>query len=81
MYSFLIARIKPEEAYDFFTYKGKEPVTVEFRGKPIQIAKGTRFGVRPSSNGKHIRLIFPSDPNRVMTIDRAVAEKLAKGAK
>jgi hypothetical protein len=86
MYSFMItesqleARIKPESDYAFFTYQGPA-MTVEFRGHPIPISKGDRFGVRPSSNGKFIRLVFPNDPTRVITIDQAEAAKLAKGAK
>lgn len=86
MFSFMLqesqleARVKPEDAYEFFTYAG--PVTtVDFRGKPVPIGKGDVFGVRPSSNGKHIRLIFPKDPTRVITIDPETAKKLAKGAK
>lgn len=80
MYSFLLeSRILPEKDYEFFNYSGKRPVTVVFRGKEIEIKPGTRFGVRPSSNGKHIRLIFPNDPTRVITIDPATAAKLAKG--
>lgn len=80
MYSFLIsAKPKPEVAYQFFTYRGKRAVTVNFRGQDIKISDGTKFGVRPSSNGKFIRLIFPGDQNRVLTIDLATARKLANG--
>lgn len=86
MFSFMLqdspleARIKSEAEYEFFSYNG--PVmTVDFRGKPVPIGKGDIFGVRPSSNGKHIRLIFPKDPTRVITIDPETAKKLAKGAK
>jgi len=78
MHSFLLARIKPESDYEFFTYDGAKPVTVDFRGNPVTIKQGTRFGVRPSSNGKHIRLVFPNDPTRVITIDLATAQKLAR---
>jgi len=82
MFAYLLdARIKPESAYEFFTYQGAKPVTVDFRGKPITIKQGTRFGVRPSSNGKHIRLVFPQDQTRVITIDLPTAEQLAKGVK
>jgi hypothetical protein len=82
MYSYLLnARIKPESDYEFFTYNGAKPITVDFRGKPVTINKGQRFGVRPSSNGKHIRLVFPSDPTRVITIDLETAQSLAKGVK
>lgn len=81
MHSFLLARIKPESDYEFFTYNGAKPVTVDFRGKPVTIKQGTRFGVRPSSNGKHIRLVLPNDPTRVITIDLATAQKLAQSIK
>lgn len=79
MYSFLLeSRVLPEQSYDFFIYQGR-PVDVDFRGRTITIDKGTKFGVRPSSNGKQIRLIFPKDPTRVITIDQATAQKLARG--
>lgn len=82
MYAFLLkAAVLPEAAYDFFTYEGSKPVTVEFRGKPIVINKGVRFGVRPSTSGKHIRMVFPSDPTRVLTIDGDTAAKLSKFAR
>jgi hypothetical protein len=77
MYAFLLSKVFGEDRYEFFTYNGKQPVMVEFRGKPIPIKKGTRFGVRPSSNKKSIRLIFPNDKTRVITIDLATANKLA----
>lgn len=73
------ARIKGEDEYEFFTYKSSKPITVEFRGKPITISKGTEFGVRPSSNKKFIRLIFPNDKTRVITITPEQANQLAKG--
>jgi hypothetical protein len=86
MYSFLIqstpaviqARILPEGTYDWFTYKGNKPVPLNFRGKEVLVEKGMKFGVRPSSNGKNIRLIFKDDPNRVFTISQEQANKLAK---
>jgi hypothetical protein len=82
MYSYLLkARVKPESDYEFFTFNGTKPVTVDFRGHPITISKGTRFGVRPSSNKKHIRLVFPNDPTRVLTIDLDTATELAKAVK
>ena len=81
MYSFLLeSRIKPESDYDWFTYQGA-PLTLDFRGNPVLIDKGMRFGVRKSSDGKKIRLVLPKDANRVLTIDVATAEKLAKGIK
>lgn len=79
MYSFLLkSAALPETAYDFFTYGGKTPVKVDFRGKPAEIRSGTRFGVRPGPNG-HIRLILSAAPNRVATIDLATAKKLSQG--
>ena len=65
MYSFLLeskqrlieSRIKGDDEYDFYTYKGV-PIEVEFRGHPITISKGMKFGVRPSSHGKSIRLVL-----------------------
>lgn len=86
MFSYLLqararlqARIKPEDDYDFHVYRGSKPVTVTYRDTPFTIAKGMKFGVRPSSNGKLIRLIFPDNPTRVFTIDLATAKQLAKG--
>jgi hypothetical protein len=80
MYSFLVkAAPRPEEAYQFFTYRGKRPVVVNFRGRDISIGAGQRFGVRPSANGRHIRLVFPGDVNRVITLDLPTAQKLANG--
>lgn len=81
MYSFLLqSRILPEQSYQFFTYNAKKPVLVNFRGTETKIENGMKFGVRPSTNGKFIRLIFPKDPTRVMTVDLETAKKLAKGA-
>lgn len=80
MYSYLVtAAPRPESAYQFFTYRGKRPVNVNFRGAEIPITNGMKFGVRPSANGKHIRLIFPGDANRVITLDLPTAQKLANG--
>lgn len=80
MYAFLVeARPFVESRYQFFTYRGKRPVVVTFRGEEYSIVNGTRFGVRPSSNGKFIRLIFPGNKNRVFTIDLSTAQELAKG--
>ncbi len=82
MYSFLLeSRVLPDKDYEFFTYNSAKKVDVSFRGKPITISKGTRFGVRPSTNGKSIRLIFPDEATKVITIDLETAKKLAKGIK
>ena len=87
MYSFLAipgihavqAAILPREKYDFFTYEGSKPVTVEFRGKPVQIKKGQVFGVRPSTNKKQIRMVLGDDISRVFTLNLDQAKQLAKG--
>lgn len=80
MYSYLAveARIKRPDEYDWFTYTGAKPVVVTFRGKPVNIPKGTVFGVRPSSSGKQIRLVIGDDITRVITIDLDTAKALAK---
>lgn len=80
MYSCLVARIKPEENYDWFTYKGRA-LEIPFRGITRTLDKGQEFGVRRSSSGKQIRMIFKGDPTRVMTLDLDLAKKVAKGIK
>jgi len=80
MYSCLVARVKGEDEYEFFRYKGA-PVKVPFRGITRTLETGQRFGVRKSSNGKQIRMIFEGDPTRVMTIDLKLAKKIALGVK
>ena len=80
MYSF-VARVKPESAYEFFTYTGRKPVESNYRGHTAEIRKGMRFGVRFSRSKKDIRLIFPEHPTRVITLTPQQAEDLAKGAK
>lgn len=86
MYSFLInakrreeAAIRPESAYQWFIYKKGKPVDLDFRGRTVSVDKGQRFGVRKSSNGKNIRLIFPKDPTRVFTLSTEQAQRLARG--
>jgi hypothetical protein len=80
MYSCLVARIKGEDEYDMFTYKGPS-LEIPFRGITRTLEKGQRFGVRKSSSGKQIRMIFEGDPTRVMTLDLKLAQKIAKGVK
>lgn len=77
MYS--CAAIKPNASYEWFTFKGKTPVELDFRGKPVSISKGTKFGVRKSTNGKFIRLVLGDDVNRVLTVNLEQAKALAKG--
>ncbi|QDH83642.1 hypothetical protein [Achromobacter phage Motura] len=74
------ARIKDEDEYDWFRYTG--PATeLDFRGKPEALSKGAVFGVRPSSNGKHIRLVFKDKPTRVFTLPMDQAQRIAKHVK
>lgn len=81
MYSFLVARIKPEADYQWFVYKGKKPVALNFRGKPVMLEQGQRFGVRPSTSERDIRLVFKDQPTRVFTLTMKQAQDLAKGVK
>lgn len=78
MYSCLVARVKGEDEYEFFKYGG-QPLEIPFRGITRTLEKGQQFGVRKSSNGKQIRMIFKGDPTRVMTLDLSLAKKVAKG--
>lgn len=80
MYSCLVAKVLDETKYEFFTYKGGA-IDIPFRGITRPLAKGQRFGVRKSSSGKQIRMIFEGDPTRVMTLDLKLAQKIAKGIK
>ena len=78
MYSSLIkARIKGEDEYDWFSYTGPI-IMLPFRGIDIPLAKGEKFGVRKSSNGKQIRLVMGDDLNRVFTITLEQAQAIAK---
>lgn len=75
----LVAQPKGEESYQWFTFKGSKPVTLDFRGNPETISKGDKFGVRKSANGKNIRLILPDEETRVFTLTLKQAQELAKG--
>lgn len=77
MFSYLIARIKQEHEYSWFTYKGK-PIGLPFRGKTERLEQGQIFGVRPSSDGKKIRLVFEGQLTRVFTIDQGLASRIAR---
>lgn len=77
MYSCLVAKVFGEEKYEFFKYGGP-PIEIPFRGITRTLEKGQRFGVRKSSNGKQIRMVFQGDPTRVMTLDLALAKKIAR---
>lgn len=77
MYSYLVARIKGEEEYDWFTYDGKT-INIPYRGVEMPLTKGQRFGVRKSSNKRDIRLVFEGEINRVFTITLDLAKKIAR---
>lgn len=78
MYSCLVSKVFDEDRYDFFQYSGPA-LEIPFRGITRTLEKGQKFGVRKSSNGKQIRMIFQGDPTRVMTLDLSLAKKIAKG--
>lgn len=80
MYSFCVEGApKPSSAYEWFTYKGRKPVKLMYRGKEVKVETGQKFGVRKSRSGKDIRLIFPSAEGRVFTLTLKQAQDLAKG--
>lgn len=81
MFSFLVARIKPDTDYEWFTFDAKKPVTISYRGTPVDVTRGTKFGVRPSTNKKQIRMIFKDEPTRVFTLSLDQAKKLARGVR
>ncbi len=94
MYSFLVlggalgyspesvtALIKGEQHYQWFLYTSPKSVDLNFRGREVKIVKGTKFGVRLSADKSKIRLIFPNDPTRVITVTQQQAQSLAKGCK
>ena len=72
------SRIKGADEYDFFTYKGKTPVEFDNRGRSLMLKTGDRFGVRPSSNGKEIRIVKEGQLTKVVTITYEEAKKLAR---
>jgi hypothetical protein len=80
MYSCVVARIKDETEYQWFKYTGR-PIEIPFRGITRTMETGQKFGVRKSSSGKLIRLVFDQDLTRVSTIDLPLAKKLAKACK
>lgn len=81
MYSCLIkAAIFGAEKYDWLRYNGKT-IEIPFRGVTRTLEPGQKIGVRPSTNGKQIRMVFENDLNRVMTLDLPLARKIAKTVK
>jgi hypothetical protein len=73
------ARILPPEDYVWHVYTGKDPLTLTTRSKhhTIVLEDGMKFGMRPSSSGKEVRLITEVlGKNIVFTIDIATRRKL-----
>ena len=76
------ARIKGDEAYDWFTFTGKSIEAENDRGRTLRLSKGEKFGARKSSNGKQIRLVTEKDGvNKVFTCDMGLATYLGKNCK
>ncbi len=70
------ARIKGEDEYEWFTYTGPS-LPIPYRGDSEILERGQIFGVRPSSNGKHIRLVFQGEETKVFTLTPELARKIA----
>ena len=73
------ARILPPEDYVWHVYTGKEPLTLTTRSKhhTIVLEDGMKFGMRPSSSGKEVRLITEKfGPTIVFTLDTDERRKL-----
>jgi hypothetical protein len=75
----LSAKIKPEEAYDWFVYTNRSPVTINAN---LRIEKGARFGVRRSDDDpRKVRLVLHGNLARVWTVNMEKAKALAKGVR
>lgn len=71
------ARIKGDDEYNWFKYKGADIELPWRHGKTETLFKGEVFGVRWSSNGKSMRLIIKRlGTTRVFTIDQDLADTL-----
>lgn len=72
------ARIKGDDEYTWLTYTGK-PLNLSFRGTPVTLRHGDRFGLRLSSNKKDKRLVLDAPGfglTKVMTISPDVEKVL-----
>lgn len=76
------AKIFDTTKYNWYTYQGDSQVDVNFRGKPISIQRGDRYGTRRATSAKGmIRLITEKlGPNYVMTIDPTTAFNLEENS-
>lgn len=73
------ARIKDEDEYHWLKYTGK-PLSLKFRGTPVPLGKGTRIGVRYSSNKKDKRLVIDAPGfglTKVFTLTPELEQRLA----
>lgn len=74
------ARIKGDDEYTWLQYTGK-PLNLSFRGTPVTLREGDRFGVRYSSNKKDKRLVLDAPGfglTKVMTLTPDVEQRLYK---
>lgn len=74
MYSFLLK--KTEENFDWFTYSGRSLKITS----SVTLEKGTKFGVRQSSDPDMVRVTIASN-DRVYLVPLEKARALAKGTK
>lgn len=70
----------PAEAYDYFLFQGRKAYTLETSRGSLTLQPRAIYGVRPSTNGKFIRLIMLSAPNKVYTISYDEGAYLAKNS-
>jgi hypothetical protein len=76
------ARVKGDDEYNWYTYTGTPLKFQSKAGTAHTISKGGVFGIRPSSSGKQIRLVFKDlGLTKVFTISDAELAKLQKAAK
>lgn len=78
------ALIKDDSHYTWYTYSSDRAMnfTTTNGKRSSRLTKGSKFGLRPSSNGKHIRMITEEHgTNIVFTITDSQAESLKKKSK
>ena len=77
----VLSAVLPATSYDWFVYTGTKIVTVQANRAVLTIAKGTKFGTRPSSNGKLMRVVTEDGGiTRVGTLPTLVFDKLMTNA-
>lgn len=74
---------KGMEAYNWFAYTGKKPLTLTSQGgSTLVLETGSKFGVRDSSNKKFLRLIGEeTGVNKVFTLAFDTVHSLIKNCK